>query len=153
MIRARRGRVRVKLSDEEVRLLTDVPAWLDDVGSDPNDPAGPRLNQSAYPEDPMASAEYGITAGDALDQGRRADRTVFTRTIGDAAAGVDLSVEEAEAWMRVIGDSRLVLAARSGVDDSSWEQPSGHSPEIEMLRYLTYVQANLIDALDHLLDE
>lgn len=150
MISVGDGTVTVRLGETEVALLSSLPDGLSAVGTDPDDRAGPRIHQSAYPDDPMASAEYEVTHGASLEAARAEDRAVFAATIGMALGGVTLSEAETAAWMRVVGEARLVLAARLGIEDSSWERTS---PETVVLHYLTGLQVQLIDALGRLLDD
>lgn len=151
MIRARRGAVRVELSAAEVQLLSSLPEMLDAVGTDPRDPAGPRLNQSAYPDDPMASAEFEVSHAAALEEVRTEDRSTFASTLGKSIEGVDLTEDQAASWMRVVGDGRLVLAARLGIEDDRWEHESPSDPQMLMVHYLTHLQSELIDALSRLM--
>lgn len=148
----RGNRIRVEMGEEEAKFLRNLPKQLDEVGTDPADPAGPRLNQSAYPDDPVASAEYEIATSEALTEARRVDRSTFTATLPTDGT-VDLDVEQAESWMRVLGDARLTLATRLGIDDSSWEHMSSAAPPgLQLLHYLTALQESLILALDRLID-
>ncbi len=143
--------IEVTLPTEEVDLLAALPRMLEAVGEHPADPAGPRLFQSPYPDDPLASVEYEMESGARLADGRTADREVFTRTLPRAVAGVLLSDDEAEAWMRVVGDARLALAARLGVESDEWESRADE-PTFAVLHYLTFVQHGLVEALMHRLD-
>lgn len=152
MIVARNGAVRVRLSAAEVHVLSSLPAMLDDVGTDPTDPAGPRLNQSAYPDDPMASAEFEVSHTPALGAVRTTDREVFAATVARSNAGVHLTEAEAESWMRVIGDARLALSARLGIEDDRWERESPNDPQTLMVHYLTHLQGGLIEALSELME-
>ncbi len=151
MIVARNGAVRVQLSAAEVEVLASLPAMLDAVGTDPRDPAGPRLNQSAYPDDPIASAEFEVAHTAELDSVRTEDRTVFAATVDRSRAGVDLTEDQAASWMRVIGDARLAIAARIGIEDDRWESQQPTDPQLLMVHYLTHLQGGLIEALTDLM--
>lgn len=153
MIEARGNQVWIELSASEVELLGSVPKWLAEVGVDPKDPAGPRLNQSAYPDDPMASAEFEVTHGATLDETRQEDRETFRTTLTGAVSGVALTDDQAAAWMRVIGDARLMFAARLGIEDNRWERRLSTDPEMRLVHYLTYLQSGLIEALDELMED
>lgn len=150
-ISLRRNRIRVELPADAVAVLTGLPVWLAHVGVDPRDPAGPRLNQSPYPDDPVASAEYEIEMDDEIEQRRSEDREVFVTTLAQAIEGVELDVEQAEAWMRVVGDARLMLASRLGFERNEQLDDPATSPQEHLLHYLTYVQSELIDAIGDLL--
>lgn len=153
MIEPRGRTVWVKLPPNEVSLLVSIPDWLADVGSDPKDPAGPRLNQSAYPDDPIASAEYEVAHGAVVEEARQEDREAFAATLAAAVDGVGLSEDEASAWMRVVGDARLALAARIGIEDDRWQRRVTKSPQMLLVHYLTHIQSSIIDALDALMEE
>ncbi|NNF63017.1 MAG: DUF2017 family protein [Acidimicrobiia bacterium] len=150
-IGVRGDRIRVELPTDAVAVLTGLPDWLASAGVDPRDPAGPRLNQSPYPDDPVASAEYEIEMDDEIEQRRSADREVFTTTLPRAVEGVELDVKQAEAWMRVVGDARLMLASRLGYTRNEQLNDEATSPQEHLLHYLTYVQSALIDAIGDLL--
>ena len=152
MIHARNGSVYVRLSAPEVELLSSLPALLEGVGVDPRDPAGPRLNQSAYPDDPMASAEFEVAHTEELVAVRAADRAAFSATLERSVRGVDLDEDQAASWMRVVGEARLAIAARLGIDDDRWERERPDDPQMIMVHYLTHIQSGLIDALAELLD-
>jgi hypothetical protein len=144
--------VHVRLSGPEVELLSSLPALLDDVGADPRDPAGPRLNQSAYPDDPIASAEFEVAHTEELAEARAADRAAFAETLQHSVAGVDLDEDQAASWMRVVGEARLAIAARLGIDDDRWEREASSDPTMVMVHYLTHIQSGLVDALAVLMD-
>lgn len=150
-ITVRGDRVLVQLEPEAVQVLEGMPDWLADVGLDPRDPAGPRLSQSAYPDDPMASAEYEIVAGDNINDLRVEDRSTFLRTLTESGDDIELTVEQAEAWMRVVGDTRLMLASRLGYTENDQLNQEPTSPSQHLLYFLTFVQTALIDAIDQLL--
>ncbi len=60
-----------------------------------------------------------------------------------------LTDEEAESWIRVIGDARLALGARLGIEQDEWEQDRklSMSREGAMLHYLGYLQDRLVAVL------
>jgi hypothetical protein len=66
-----------------------------------------------------------------------------------AARAESLELEEAEAWMRVIGEVRLVLAGRLGIVTDGWEEDADpeQSPEMALLGYLGFLQDRLVSVL------
>ena len=143
--RRTRDGIRVDLDDRERRIVRLARDIVDGVGSSDADPAAARLAYEARPDDEEASEKFReLTAGD-LEEARSADRELFLRTISAS----HLSEEEAEAWMRVIGEARLVLAARIGITDDGWEVGvgPGDRPELLLVGYLGGIQ----DALVHVL--
>ena len=78
--------------------------------------------------------------GDDLHSARLSDRSVFSRAIsGDMAA---LSDDDANAFLRVLNEARLVLGARMGVEvEDDHDQLPDDSRQI--LDYLGWVQEEL----------
>ncbi len=132
--------IRVRLDADSRAVLAALPDLL--AGSDD---AGGRLSYRVHPDDAAAEERYRELVGDSLDDLRREDRLALSRSFEDAA--IDLA--EAEAWMRVIGEARLVLAARLGIEHDGWEEEAdpGQSPEMALLGYLGYLQDGLVNVL------
>ena len=119
-------------------MLRTVPGILDDGGD-----AGGRLDYTAHPDDPDADRRYRDLVAGSLEDLRRADRSVFDAVV----AGDEVAPETVEAFMRVIGEARLVLAARLGVEDDGWEYDAPDDPEMAMLGWLGWLQDAAIAAL------
>ena len=84
-----------------------------------------------------------------MAQSRAADRSAFALTVEQAPQGVILSSGESEAWLRVLGDARLVLASRLGIADDGWEEQfSENDPSIALLHYLGWLQQSLAETLE-----
>ena len=115
------------------------------MGADDGDPASARLTYDARPDDADASRQFrDLTAAD-LDEARRSDREAFLRTVDSLV----ITDDEAEAWMRVIGDARLALAARIGITEDGWEAGvgPGQPPELLLVSYLGGIQDALVRVL------
>ena len=97
-------------------LLADVPRALSSVGRTPGDPAADRLRVPVYLDDPASSQEWWSLMGGELDQSRAADRSAFAELVEAAVEGTVASMEEAQAFLRVLVEMRLVVAARLGVE-------------------------------------
>ena len=135
------------LADWEHDALQTIPDLLASVGGD--DPAAGRLDQSPYPDDPEAATEFRRLMAEEMTQSRVADRSAFELTVEQAVRGVTLSLGEAEAWLRVLGEARLILAARLGISDDGWEDEfSEHDPPVALLHYLGFLQASLEETLE-----
>lgn len=105
-----------------------------------------------YQNDGAANDEFERLMAPESKQARAADRSAVQLTLEQAIIDPDgavLSVEEAEAWLRVLGEARLSLAARIGVEDSSWEQDRNldDDPSLQLLDYLSWLQAGLVEVL------
>jgi len=137
----RRGaEVRVRLDPEARDVLATLPELLARSGN-----AGGRLTYRVHPKDTTAEERYRDLVGDALDDLRNADRTAFARGVGEST----ISLEDAEVWMRVIGEARLALAAMLGIEKDGWENDADprQSPEMALLSYLGYLQDRLVSVL------
>ena len=133
----------------ECAALETIPGLLNSVGAPGEDPAADRLDQAPYPDDPEASAEFRRLMADEMAQSRAADRAAFALTVEQAPRGVILSPGESEAWLRVLGDARLVLASRLGIADDGWEEQFSESdPSIALLHYLGWLQQSLAETLE-----
>jgi hypothetical protein len=145
--------IRVRLGRADVMMLEKVRALLGSVGDDPDDPAAERLRPSLYSADEAGDPDVEAMARTELEAGRRADLDVVDETLKASGTVVHTAVlteEQADAWVRVLGDARLVLGARLGIADDSWERDRSGRLEMALLQYLTYAQASLTEALlDH----
>lgn len=144
--------IELTLAPWECEALQLVPGLLESVGSPGQDPAADRLDQAPYPDDPEASAEFRRLMDGEMAQSRAADRSAFSLTVEQAPHGVTLSAGESEAWLRVLGDTRLVLASRMGIADDEWEdQLAEDDPSVALLHYLGWLQQSLAETLEDLL--
>lgn len=139
------GGVRMELTPWHAELLGLLETLLDA-------PAPDALPTSPYKDDDAANEEFERLMASETKQARAADRSAVQLSLEQAIIdpeGTVLSVEEAEAWLRVLGEARLSLASRVGVKDSSWEQDQGleNDPSIELLDYLSWLQAGLVEVL------
>ncbi len=146
--RRRASGITARLSGRELDLLRVLPDLLDAVGQDDgDDPAARRLDPPAHRDDPEAAEAYReLVAGD-LAKARGGDRRALLATL--ERTPVVLDDAEAEAWLRVIGEARLVIAARMGiVDDYDWsDRRLAEGPDGAVLQYLSYLQEGLVGVL------
>lgn len=143
----RRG-VEVQLSSAELAILSRLPSLLGSVGSDPSDPAPARLHPAAYPDDEVGSAELARLTKDDVAEGRAADLEVFSRQLVASGDGITITPAEAEAWMRVLGSARIVLASRRGLFDLEdlGELPND-DPDVALVNLLGAYQQTLAEVL------
>jgi len=131
--------VEVRLSDAERDAISGIPEIIEAAGG-----ADGRFEYQAHPEDAAADRRYHELIGDDLDTLRSADRDAFRQGI----QAETLTAEQAEAVMRVIGEARIVLAQRLGLEEDGWEQTAPiDDPEVAMLHYLGYLQDALVEVL------
>lgn len=143
------GRIELNMDPREAEALSVVPGLLESVGETGSDPGADRLDQAAYPDDPDASAEFRRLMAEEMEQSRAADRSAFSLTVELAPNGVTLSPGEAEAWLRVLAEARLVLAARLGIEKEGWEDTLPEDdPPVALLHYLGWLQQSLAETLE-----
>jgi len=138
----------LELNDVELSLLHTLLGEYDElVQSDGADPVLERLFPVAYRDDPDAAAEFSrYTRSGLVDH-----KTANAAALAAALAGdrpIELTDEQAERWLPVLTDLRLVVAARIGitVDDD----PIPNDPLGEVYDWLGHLQSYLIDAVEAL---
>lgn len=143
------GGVELTLGSREADALLVVPSLLDSVGATGVDPGADRLDQAPYPDDKEAAAEYRRLMADEMAQSRAADRSAFSLTVEQSSGGVTLSAGEAEAWLRVLAEARLVLASRMAISEDGWEEDLPEDdPAVALLHYLGWLQQSLAETLE-----
>ena len=85
--------------------------------------------------------------GGELAESKAADRSAFTEILAGAEAGIDISELEAYAMLRVLTETRLVIAARAGLEiEEDYETLDEHT--LAVLNTLALLQESLIEALE-----
>jgi hypothetical protein len=152
------GGLRVTLSGRERSMLASLSGQLEPiVGGSDDDALVAELRARLYPRayaDPELEREYRELADGALVDGRRHALQVFGDTLarGRGAGGtwaVDLAPDEAQAWLGVVNDARLVLAGIVGIDsEEQWEAgPDPGDPASMLLWYLGWLEEQLVGAM------
>jgi hypothetical protein len=122
----------------ERTALRSVPGIIDGGGD-----AGGRLDYTAHPDDPEADRRYRELVAGSLDDLRSVDRAVFEAVVN----GDEVAPESIEAFMRVVGEARIVLASRLGIGEDGWEHEAPGDPETAMLVWLGWLQEAALAAL------
>lgn len=143
----RRGDViEMRFADHEAHLLRQLPFLLDGVGRDGDDPAADRLDVPVYLDQPTVDEEFREWMRAELDRARAADRSVFVDLVSAGERGAKASPEEAEAFLRVLTEARLVVAARLGIEvEEDYERVA--APDAAVLDFLGALQTLLIREL------
>ncbi len=128
----------------EADLLAVIPELLTEVAS--GDPVWSRFHPAAYPADPVADREFRRLIERDAEAARSVDRATFTESLERARIGTVLTTEEGDAWLRVLNETRILLAIRLGIemgDDGS----QAADPSLEgFYDYLTWLQGQLVAA-------
>jgi hypothetical protein len=156
--RVGRDRVRVRLGREEVAVLRGLPEQLRAVlTEDADEPVNRRLFPPAYlePEDAERDAEYRRLMHEELVRAKLANLEVVTGTLERGTPTlrrwtVDLTEEEATAWLGVLNDLRLALGVRLDITedfDGQVDEADPRAPGMHLLSYLGWLEEHLLEAL------
>lgn len=118
-----------------------------------NDPALIRLLPDAYPDDPVASAEFRRFTTSGLAERKVLNARLVVESLARPAHGaIEVRLDEAgaTAWLRALTDIRLVLGARLGIVQDG-DDGEIHDDESALMRalfdWLASVQDSLVLAL------
>jgi len=119
----------------------------------PTDPALARLFPDGYTDDADASADFRRYTETGLRSTKLAALQTASSTIGEPGRRVTLTPEQAEAWLRALNDTRLVLGERLGITDEIEEVIASLGEDDPRLALfwvydrLTYLQETLVQTL------
>jgi len=142
-------RVRVMLSSDEREFLDKVlgqQRGLLRSETPASDPALVRLFPPAHPDDPLQNLEYERVAGAELLEGRLEAIGVMRSTLESDT----LEEPSFMAWLEALNSLRLVLGTRLDVTEDTTEEDfdeEGARERFDLYRYLTWLQAELLDVL------
>jgi len=146
-IERRADRLHIEMPQPLVTFLSDIPELLATIGATDADPAADRLEVPVYLDDTEANDDWWRWMGGELAESKAADRSAFTEILAGAHAGIDISELEAYAVLRVLTESRLVIAARAGLEiEADYETLDDHT--LAVLNTLALLQEALIETLD-----
>jgi Domain of unknown function (DUF2017) len=144
--RTRSGEYRLRLNDAERALLRMLHAELRSLLEDPADPDLQRLFPPAH-DDAERESEYRGLVGDQLVDGR----TRALQIVDRALDGGKLTAEEADAWLRVLNDLRLILGTRLDVTEETMlgelDPNDPNAQQYAVYAYLSWLQEQLVAAL------
>jgi hypothetical protein len=153
-----RDRLRVRLTQDEVAVLRGLPDQLRTVlGEDEDEPVNRRLFPPAYLDvaDVERDSEYHRLMHDDLVNEKLANLDLVTGSLGRGSTTVrrwtvELTDEEAAAWLGVLNDLRLALGVRLDVTedfDGDVDDTDPRAPALHLLSYLGWLEEQLLDAL------
>ena len=157
--RVGRDRLRVRLSQDEVAVLRGLPDQLRTVlGEDEDEPVNRRLFPPAYLDvaDIERDAEYRRLMHDDLVSEKLANLDLVTASLERGSPSVrrwtvELTDEEAAAWLGVLNDLRLALGVRLDITedyDGDVDDTDPRAPAFRLLSYLGWLEEQLLDALE-----
>lgn len=136
--------VEVVLDGSEVAILASLTNLLASAGTERGDPASARLNPSVYRDDAAASREFERFASRERDEVRNEDRVRFGEMVQAATKGpLLLQPDDAAVWARVLGEARIVIAARKGLFEEGLPTEAPTDPQVALVVLLGYLQEEL----------
>jgi hypothetical protein len=156
--RVGRDRVRVRLAQDELAVLRGLPEQLRTVlGEDEDEPVNRRLFPPAYLDvaDIERDVEYRRLMHDDLVKEKLANLDLVTGSLERGSTSVrrwtvELTDEEAAAWLGVLNDLRLALGVRLDITedyDGDVDDTDPRAPAFRLLTYLGWLEEQLLDAL------
>jgi uncharacterized protein DUF2017 len=151
-------RVRVRLGHDEVAVLRGLPDQLRTVlGAGEDEPVNRRLFPPAYLDvaDIEQDSEYHRLMHDDLVKEKLANLDLVTDTLARGSSSVrrwtvELTDEEATAWLGVLNDLRLALGVRLDITedyDGDVDPSDPNAPAFRLLSYLGWLEEQLLGAL------
>jgi Domain of unknown function (DUF2017) len=151
-------RVRVRLANDEVAVLRGLPDQLRTVlGEGEDEPVNRRLFPPAYLDvaDIEHDAEFQRLMHDDLVSEKLTNLDLVTDTLARGTSSVrrwtvELTDEEAAAWLGVLNDLRLALGVRLDITedfDGDIDDTDPRAPAFRLLSYLGWLEEQLLDAL------
>jgi Domain of unknown function (DUF2017) len=156
--RVGRDRVRVRLAQDELAVLRGLPDQLRTVlGEDEDEPVNRRLFPPAYLDvaDIERDVEYRRLMHDDLVREKLANLDLVTGSLERGSTSVrrwtvELTDEEAAAWLGVLNDLRLALGVRLDITedyDGEVDDTDPRAPAFRLLSYLGWLEEQLLEAL------
>ena len=151
-------RVRVRLAHDEVAVLRGLPDQLRSVlGEGGDEPVNQRLFPPAYLDvaDIEHDTEYHRLMRDDLVKEKLTNLDLVTDTLARGSTSIrrwtiELTDEEATAWLGVLNDLRLALGVRLDITedfDGDVDDADPRAPALRLLSYLGWLEEQLLDAL------
>jgi hypothetical protein len=119
----------------------------------PDDPVLARLLPDAYSDDPEAAGEFRKYTEPALRSAKYEVGQQVLDTLPEAGGRIQLTKDQALAWLKALNDVRLALGVRLGVTEEFEEQWARLKPDdpqwaaYEVYAWLGAVQESLVQAL------
>ena len=151
-------RLRISLARAELEALRLVPRRLEEILAHPDRGRSliQRLFPVTHPDDPELEAEHRALLGDSLLRERQENLAGFQATLDRTVKRpmghrLELTAMEADLWLHVLNDLRLLLGVELGISSNSWweEGPGSSADEddFHFLGFLSVVQEELLRAL------
>jgi Domain of unknown function (DUF2017) len=144
-------------TEEDTTDVDDLEALFiaspDKAPETPDDPVLARLLPDGYTDDPEAAGEFRKYTEAGLRSAKHRAAMDMLATLPVAGGRVQLSGEQAVAWLKALNDIRLALGVRLGVTEEfeeQWGRLAQDDPQwtaFEVYAWLGAVQESLVQAL------
>ncbi len=137
-------------TDDLEALFTELP---DKAPETPDDPVLARLLPDGYTDDPEAAGEFRKYTEAGLRSAKHQAAQDMLATLPLTGGRVQLSGDQAIAWLKALNDVRLALGVRLGVTEEfeeQWGKLAQDDPQwtaFEVYAWLGAVQESLVQAL------
>jgi hypothetical protein len=121
--------------------------------STPDDPVLARLLPDGYRDDPDAAGEFRKYTEPGLRSAKQQAALQMLDTLPDSGGRIQLTSEQAQAWLKALNDVRLALGVRLDVTEDfeqQWSKLGRDDPQwaaYEVYAWLGAVQESLVQAL------
>jgi hypothetical protein len=119
----------------------------------PEDPVLARLLPDGYRDDPDAAQEFRKYTESSLRSAKQQAAQEMLDTLPEAGGKIQLTHDQAHAWLKALNDVRLALGVRLGVTEEfeeQWGRLRADDPQwaaYEVYAWLGAVQESLVQAL------
>jgi Domain of unknown function (DUF2017) len=140
-------------ADDTGGLLASLDAELAGETGAPDDPVLARLLPDGYRDDPESAQEFRRYTESGLRSVKQQAAQVMLDTLPDEGGRIQLTSDQAQAWLKALNDVRLALGVRLGVTEEfeeQWDQMEADDPQraaFEVYAWLGAVQESLVQAL------
>jgi hypothetical protein len=140
----------------DLEALLDSPATRHEPQEPlktPEDPVLARLLPDGYRDDPDAAGEFRKYTEPGLRTAKQQAALQMLDTLPDAGGRIQLTQDQAQAWLKALNDVRLALGVRLDVTEDfeqQWAQLHREDPQwaaYEVYAWLGAVQESLVQAL------
>ncbi len=124
-----------------------------DTPETPDDPVLARLLPDGYRDDPNAAKEFRKYTESGLRSAKQQAAQEMLDTLPEAGGKIQLTHDQAHAWLKALNDVRLALGVRLGVTEEfeeQWGRLRADDPQwaaYEVYAWLGAVQESLVQAL------
>ena len=140
----------------DLEALLDSPATQDEPQEPPQTPDDPvlaRLLPDGYRDDPDAAGEFRKYTEPGLRTAKQQAALQMLDSLPDAGGRIQLTQDQAQAWLKALNDVRLALGVRLDVTEDfeqQWAELNREDPQwaaYEVYAWLGAVQESLVQAL------